>query len=478
MAEALIPHLAALADAHPGLSGVQLVDDGAESLELRLRLIAAARTQIDLQYYIWANDNAGRQLLAALAAAAARGVHVRLLLDDHGTSGLDAPLAALAASPRIEVRMFNAFRFRSPKWLNFLWDFRRLNRRMHNKSLIVDGTAAIIGGRNIGDEYFSVDHTTLAADLDALGIGAVAADVAADFERYWAAPVSMPIGMLVKGQGAFPATRLPEPPPQPLPWHPDASAFDWVRVQMISDDPAKITDSAPPAALWLPQLLAALGPLDTRLSLISAYFVPTEAGLALLEGLAANDVNVQILTNSFRSNNVALAHAGYAPVRARLLAAGIRLWEMKGARSDRTELGLVPRRLRRTTGTDKRASLTAFFRTSASALHAKTFVADGERLFVGSMNFDPRSWHLNTEIGFLIDSPALAGRVEDRLAAMLPDFAWEVKAVPARGLSRLWSRSRLEWHDQASVSAHEPFTHPGQRAALRFLGWLPIAWLL
>jgi putative cardiolipin synthase len=478
MAEALIPHLAALAAAHPGLSGVRLIDDGAEALDLRLQLIAAARTRIDLQYYIWADDKAGHQLLAALADAAARGVHVRLLLDDHGTSGLDAALAALVALPHIEVRLFNAFRLRSPKWLNFLWDFRRLNRRMHNKCLIVDGTAAIIGGRNIADEYFSVDHPALAADLDALGIGAVAADVAADFERYWASPVSTPIGMLVKGQGALPSTSPPEPPPQPLPWHPEASAFDWVPVQMISDDPAKITDSAPDAALWLPQLLAALGPLNTRLFLVSAYFVPTEAGIALLERLAASGVDVQVLTNSFRSNNVALAHAGYAPVRARLLAAGIRLWEMKGTRTDRTELGLVPRRLRRPTGAEGKASLTAFFRTSASALHAKTFVADGDRLFVGSMNFDSRSWHLNTEIGFLIESPALAARVEARLAAMLPGFAWEVKRAPARGLSRLWSRTRLEWHDEATVSAHEPFTHAGHRAALRLLGLLPIAWLL
>lgn len=453
--------LARHAAAHPGLSGVSLVDDGAEALALRLRLIEAARSRIDLQYYIWRNDGAGHLLLSALVAAARRGVEVRLLLDDHGTSGLDGPLAALAALPGVEVRLFNAFRLRAPKWLNFLWDFRRLNRRMHNKCLVVDGLAAIIGGRNIGDEYFEDDHPALAADLDVLGVGAVAREVDADFELYWASPAAVPVGQLVRHAGPLPGALLP-----PLaPWQPDASAFDWVSVRMISDDPAKIFDAAAPAALWLPQLLSALGPVRARLLLVSAYFVPMTDGIALFRRLVANGVEVQVLTNSLRSNNVALAHAGYLPARRQLLAAGVRLWEMKGRTSDRSELGLMPRRLKRREG---RGEPTSFFRSSASALHAKTFVADGERLFIGSMNFDPRSWRLNTEIGFLIECPAMAARVEARLAAMLPTFAWEVKLV----------NGRLQWHGRSTVHNTEPFTRWWQRAVLRVVSWLPVLWLL
>ena len=470
---ALMAQLAALAAAHPGLSGVRLVDDGSEALELRLMLMAAAQRRIDVQYYIWRDDVAGRRLLAALVAAARRGVVVRLLLDDHGTGGLDGPLAALAQLPGVEVRLFNAFRLRRPKWLNFVWDFSRLNRRMHNKCLVVDGLASVIGGRNIGDEYFEDAHPALAADLDVLGVGAVAAEVDADFERYWAAPAATPIAQLVSRAG-----RLPEAGATPqTPWCPQDTDFDWVSVRMISDDPAKISGQAAPAALWLPQLLAALGPVQSRLLLVSAYFVPMDIGVDVFERLVAQGVDVQVLTNSLRSNNVALAHAGYAPARRRLLAAGVRLWEMKGRLSDRPALGLVPGPLKRSRPRNK-GETTAFFRTSASALHAKTFVADGRRLFVGSMNFDPRSWRLNTEIGFLIECPAMATRVETRLAAMLPAFAWEVKLAPARGLSRVWAGTQLFWHGRSTVHAREPFTRWWQRAVLRLVGWLPVAWLL
>jgi putative cardiolipin synthase len=237
---------------------------------------------------------------------------------------------------------------------------------------------------------------------------------------------------------------------------------------MISDDPAKITGAAPPAALWLPQLLAALGPVRRRLLLVSAYFVPMEQGAAVFERLVADGVAVTVLTNSLRSNDVALAHAGYAPMRRRLLKAGVKLWEMKGRAADRSELGLVPRKLKRRE-TRAKSEATAFFKTSASALHAKTFVADGERLFIGSMNFDPRSWRLNTEMGFLIESPALAEQVEARLADRLPAFAWRVEMADG---------GQLRWHGRQAVHRREPFTHWWQRAVLMIASWLPLVWLL
>jgi putative cardiolipin synthase len=172
-------------------------------------------------------------------------------------------------------------------------------------------------------------------------------------------------------------------------------------------------------------------------------------------------VRVDVLTNSLLSNNVALVHAWYAPWRQRLIAAGVKLWEMRGAAGHRARLGLVPRRLRRN------GDPTSFFRSSASALHAKTFIADGRFLFVGSMNFDPRSWRLNTELGFLIDSPALASRLETVLDASLPHFAWAVEAPGGR----------LAWREDDRLIQPEPGTNLAIRTLFRALGQLPLGHL-
>jgi cardiolipin synthase C len=197
--------LARLCAAHPDQSGLQLLDDGPTALAVRMALIRRAQTSIDVQYYIWRDDVAGRLLLDELAAAAARGVRVRLLLDDFGCAAVEYLLAAL---PGLEVRLFNPARLRWPRWPNALFDFARLNRRMHNKSLTVDGIATVIGGRNIGDEYFDAGHVQLAADLDALAIGAIAGDVAADFQRYWDCPEAVTLALLVRA-GARPLPPAP-----------------------------------------------------------------------------------------------------------------------------------------------------------------------------------------------------------------------------------------------------------------------------
>ena len=459
--------LARLSDAHPGLSGVQLLDDGPAALSVRIALVRRAQRRIDAQYYIWRLDVAGRLLLDELVAAAARGVEVRLLLDDFGAPGFDR-----LALPGIALRLFNPGRLRRWRWLNALFDFPRLNRRMHNKSLVVDGVACVIGGRNIGDEYFDEGHPALTADLDVLAIGAITADVAADFERYWASAAAVPVARL-----GMPAAALPPPDacalrdryraaadsPATAAMVDAADDFTWAPVAMLADPPEKIAAAAPEDRLLLPRLLAALGPVRRRLLLVSAYFVPTQEGAALLGALAAGGVQVEVLTNSQASNNVALVHAWYAPWRRRLLAAGVRLWEMRGLAGQRTTLGLVPRRLRERLGL--RPDATSFFRSSASELHAKTFIADGRWLFVGSMNFDPRSWKLNTEMGFLIDSPALAGQLEAMLDASLPRFAWQVAL----------DGGALAWRGDGQTLSREPGTNALQRLAFRLLGLLPLA---
>ena len=461
--------LATLCTAHPGLSGVQLLDDGPAALAVRIALVRRARISIDAQYYIWQPDVSGRLLLEELAAAAARGVRVRLLLDDFGSPRIPPLLPDL---PGLELRMFNPVRLRWPRWLNWLFDFPRLNRRMHNKSLTVDGIAAIIGGRNIGDEYFDATHPGLAADLDVIAIGAIAAETTANFGHYWHSPAAVP-------HAAVPGAVLPPGEDSPVRQTCLAAAaspataamidasddFIWAGVRILSDPPGKISGDAAEMALLLPQLLAALGPVTRHFLLVSAYFIPTPAVAALLGTLARQGVQVDVLTNSLLSNNVSLVHAWYAPWRRRLLAVGVRLWEMRGAAGARARLGLVPRnllvRLRRPPGTH------SFFRSSASALHAKTLVADGRWLFVGSMNVDERSLHLNTEMGFLIDSPALASRLEAGLTAGLPRFAWAVEALPGG----------LAWRDGDRLLQPEPGTTAPLRLAIRLLGLLPLGHL-
>ncbi|MET0179015.1 MAG: phospholipase D-like domain-containing protein, partial [Novosphingobium sp.] len=182
---------------HPGRTGLHLLSDGLDAFAARLLLVRAAEATLDLQYYIWHGDRTGTLLLEALHAAAERGVRVRLLVDDNGIAGLDRVLAALDGHPRIAVRIFNPFRIRFPKAVGYLVDFHRLNRRMHNKSVIVDGAVTVIGGRNIGDEYFGAGDGALFADLDVLAVGSAVGAVADDFERYWCAASAYPAAQIL-----------------------------------------------------------------------------------------------------------------------------------------------------------------------------------------------------------------------------------------------------------------------------------------
>lgn len=464
----LAAHCAGLAAGHGGLSGVQLLEDGPDSLALRIHLVRAACQTLDLQYYIWRDDAAGLLLIDELAAAAARGVRIRLLLDDIGTVGLDADLAALARHPGIEVRLFNPQRWRRFRWLNGLIEFSRLNRRMHNKLFLADGSAAILGGRNIGDEYFHPAHRALQADLDVLAIGPVTAGIAADFERYWSSAAAMPLDDVVRR-----ARALPVVPGGALRASYEAALassdiagfldsdddFQWASVRLFSDDPAKALGALPEAALMATRLLEALGPFRKSLLLVSAYFVPLPRGVATLSSLCRAGIEVDIITNSLRTNNVIPVHAGYAPSRAALLQAGVRLWEMRqpGRRQPR------PRPRRRWWQGGR------LLQSSASELHVKALVADREQLFIGSLNFDPRSWWLNTEVGLLITHPDLAARVHSSLTTQIAATGWRVSL----------DRGRLRWESAGGEVHHvEPEAGLWRRLAAALLAPLPFKGLL
>ncbi|MBO1241188.1 phospholipase D family protein [Bordetella holmesii] len=457
---------------HPGLAGIHALADAYDAFAARMLLARAAQRTLDVQYYIWHDDMTGTLLLEALHQAAERGVRVRLLLDDNGTSDLDATLAALAQHPHIEVRLFNPFVVRRPKVIGYLTDFKRLNRRMHNKSFTADNQVTILGGRNVGDEYFGATDSVLFADLDVLAVGPVVQEVCADFDRYWNSPPAYPVEQIL---GAAPAGELGRlaRTARRLEGDPKADAYikvlsqtplvhqllqgelplEWSPASMVSDDPAKTLGQARPEALLTYQLKTVIGEPQAHVDLVSPYFVPTTQGTEAFCALARRGVQVRVLTNALEATDVSAVHSGYARRRKDLLASGVQLFEM-----------------RRTGGAMQRNRSLGPFGSSGSSLHAKTFAIDGHSVFVGSFNFDPRSAHLNTELGVVIESPALAQSICQSFDTQIPAGAYHV---------RLDERGRLYWLEPTTGGTfirhdREPGASLWQRFAVWILSLLPL----
>ncbi|MDR5902006.1 phospholipase D family protein [Halomonas icarae] len=464
-------------DQHPERSGIYPLSDAHEAFAARVLLAEAAEQTLDLQYYIWHNDTSGGLLFDAVRRAADRGVRVRLLLDDNNTVGLDDTLAALDAHPGIEVRLFNPFVVRSPRSIGYVTDFFRANRRMHNKTFTIDNQITIIGGRNVGDEYFGATRGVLFSDLDVMAIGPVVQDVSDDFDRYWHSESSYPASRLLASAGreglaqmaaeAEQARRLPRS--QSYLAALEASdlvsglvrgdlAFEWASTWMVSDDPSKGLGQAEEEQLLTGRLGELLSAPTRQFDLVSPYFVPMKEGTEWLAGLAAQGVQVRVLTNSLEATDVTAVHAGYAKRRRDLLEAGVELFELKRS-------GVMD--------VITHSSPFGRFGSSGSSLHAKTFAVDKEWAFVGSFNFDPRSARLNTEIGFLIESPMLATAMDDAFDNRVAGQSYRVK---------LADDGHLVWHEQTQqggvIHRTEPNTGPLRRAAVKVMSWLPIEWLL
>jgi putative cardiolipin synthase len=462
--------VAPLAAAHPGACGIFPLPNARGAFAARALLARAAERTLDVQYYIWHADLSGTLLFKALADAADRGVRVRLLLDDNNTAGLDPVLAALDSHPNIEIRLFNPLAGRKARGANYATDFGRLNRRMHNKSFTADNQATIIGGRNVGDEYFGATEGVAFADLDVLAVGPVVREVSDDFDRYWASPSAYPAARLIAPAKPGEALKLAEAAAR-VEQDPEAQSYlaalndtpfirqlserrlelEWTTVGLVSDAPAKGLGQAPPDELLPRKLKRIIGSPATTLDLISPYFVPTAAGVESLAALARQGVKVRILTNSLEATDVSAVHAGYAKRRKALLRAGITLYEIKRAAG---------------TAVPQRAGPSG---SSGTSLHAKTFAVDGCRVFIGSFNFDPRSARLNTEMGFVIDSPALARKTGDAFDAGIPAAAYEV---------RLSERGELIWIERQDgrevVRDSEPGAGFWRKAWVGFLSILPI----
>ncbi|MHA7882961.1 phospholipase D-like domain-containing protein [Nitratireductor rhodophyticola] len=458
--------------AHPGKTGVLPLADGKDALASRLALIEHAQSSIDAQYYIWHDDTSGILLLAALREAAARGVRVRLLLDDNGVPGLDAHMASLNALPNFHIRLFNPSTVRRPKLLGYTFDFFRMNRRMHNKSFIVDGAAAIVGGRNIGDEYFQIGEAFY-VDMDVLATGAILPETAAVFDEYWNSASVYGVETIIPGSGDLQAFEarvaqvrsseeahavLAELESSAERYAGGGEALEWTDVQLVADDPVKGEGIATRDQLMIMRLGAILGEAQERLDLISAYFVPGKIGSSYFSDLAKAGRQVRILTNALNTTDVLLVHSGYAKYRRGLLEAGVKLYELKlrGGVTQGSEIQLKP------------------FGLSGASLHAKTFAVDGERIFIGSFNFDPRSAILNCEMGFLIDSENMARRISEGFDGRLGLVSYQPRLTPEDKMVWVEERQRQD----PVIYQEEPGATWFQQVATVVAGWLPVEWLL
>lgn len=464
-----------LMDQHPGTSGVAGLQDGAAAFAARLLLIDAAEQSLDVRYYIWQKDITGMLLLEAVQRAAERGVRVRLLLDDNGTPELDPELAEMDAHENIEVRLFNPFMLRSPRMVSYVLDFGRINRRMHNKSLTVDGVVTVVGGRNVGDIYFSRSEGVNYVDLDVVAIGKVAGDVSVDFDQYWASPSAVPVAdvltptpedggildasvaqikALPGGEAYADSVRASKLMDELLD---EARGFEWVPVQMVSDNPVKGQGAAQDDDLMMMRLIKLLPKPKVEVSVISAYFVPGNRFTDVLTAWAGEGIRVRTLTNAQEATDVLPVHSGYVPYRDRLIDGGVEVYELK---SDQVKPDLLEQ--------------FGLVGSSNTSLHAKTFEIDGQHIFIGSFNFDPRSARLNTEMGFLIDSSRLAGGMARGLDRQLPERAYQVQRGENGELH--WTETDREGAER--IYPREPGTTALSRAVVWTMGLLPIQWLL
>lgn len=465
------------APADSSLSAFRLLESSLEAFAARIAVVNGAERTLDLQYYIFDADETGLFLVERLVAAADRGVRVRLLIDDMYAHGVEKSLAVFDSHPNIELRIFNPWTQRGSfgRGLEFVTT-PRLNHRMHNKLFIGDGTVAIFGGRNIADEYFDLHADFEFKDLDVVAIGPVATEGSRLFDAFWNGPDAIPVSglkpqpeterALADGRARL-ATHREEMKSSP---YADAirstelvkelseQSGRWIfaRAQVLGDTPDKTTRAGEPD--WKGSLGEAVDDVffgATRQVIASSpYFVPRDKGTDRLCELAAGGVEVVILTNSFAANDVGLVHAGYAKYRPRLVDCGVKLFELR-RRQSTAEVG-----------DDGRA-----FGSANASLHAKTFVVDRERVFIGSLNLDPRSIALNTEVGVLIESVELAEHVAASILTLTaPEWAYRISRDEAESL--IWISEDAEGNEV--IERHDPDTSAWKRFTNGLAGLLPI----
>ncbi|WP_457968967.1 phospholipase D family protein [Pseudomonas sp. R4-84] len=451
---------------HEGRSGFRLLSDSSEAFTARAELIRNAQSSLDLQYYIVHDGISTRMLVDELLKAADRGVRVRILLDDTTSDGQEETIATLAAHPNVQIRLFNPLHLGRAtgvtRGLGRLFNLSLQHRRMHNKLWLADNSMAIVGGRNLGDEYFDAEPNLNFTDIDLLGVGPVAEQLGHSFDQYWNSALSKPIEQFMahrptaqdladsrlrlqasldqthkENQALYQQLTTYKTQPRLDTWR---SQLIWAWNQALWDAPSKVLsrDEPDPQLLLTTQLGPELTGVSKELIMISAYFVPGQPGLVYLTSRADAGVSVSLLTNSLEATDVPAVHGGYAPYRKALLQHGVRLFELRRQPGDN--------------GSSPHLFYSKSYGESDSSLHSKAIIFDRQKSFIGSFNFDPRSVLWNTEVGVLVDSPELADQVRElALQGMAPTLSYQARL----------EEGRMVWTTEDNGKLHDLDREPG-----------------
>jgi cardiolipin synthase C len=466
----------AASERHQDESGYHIINSGIDGFVTRMQMIDAAERTIDMQYFIFRGDETGLLIAEALERAADRGVRVRILVDDGDTVAGDQKILALGRKPNIEVRIFNPFDYRGHnaflRHLDFAIHKGRLDYRMHNKLMVVDNSVALVGGRNIGAQYFQVEPDSQFADDDAFAAGTIAAILSKTFDRYWNSEFAVPAASLPlpkersaeakvsfeDGGTDYRARIASGKPLQDL--ITDDAALHWAKATVMCDSPDKkdVEQRKKRGHLMAPEVTQAMHEADNELLIVSPYFVPSESEIALLADLRQRNARVRILSNSLESAPALSAQSGYNKFRIRLLESGVQLYEVRARLSSNRGSGQTR----------------AISRYGNYSLHAKLYVMDREHFYIGSMNYDQRSWRINTEVGLLIENRDLAEEMARRFDAMVsPEAAYQVLLdTDSKGRPHLRWTTEMD-HREIELT-REPSRGFWQRTKVEFLQLLPL----
>ena len=444
-----------------GLSGFYPLKEGLDALGMRLRMAEVAEKSLDLQYFLMKNDTVGAVMANALLKAADRGVRIRFLLDDVFTTVSDDIFLLINQHPNIEIRIFNPISRRGLFALNVVGQFAQANRRMHNKSFTADNCVSIVGGRNIADEYFQLKSDVVFVDFDVLAVGPVVSEISHSFDTYWNHSMAVPIEQFIDAKNSDDLETVRQE---------IALEFDRIYdtvyekaynsqlvknfldgsqplfaapARVLADSPDKLVNDVNEIHMRLiSDLFDVIRKAEKEVVFISPYYVPGEGGVRFVRGLVEKGVRVVILTNSLASNNHVLVHAGYARYRRDVINAGVELFEIRAnAARDLSYDESGPEFL---------------------TLHTKAVLIDRKKIFVGSLNLDPRSFELNAEMGLLIESEAMVESLMKNINKNLATKAYRVLVN---------DHGNLEWHciidNQKVIETKEPLTS----GWLRFKAW-------
>jgi putative cardiolipin synthase len=431
-----------------------------DGLIARVDLIENAHETLDAQYYEWASDRVGTYLLNSVLRAADRGVHVRLLVDDLHIGSRTKSIASLREHKKVDIRLYNPLQHRKnavARGLEFARRFRRLGRRMHNKLLIADGDAAIVGGRNIADPHFGLHDSMNLIDYDVLLVGAPVEKLCSIFDSYWASAATV---QDTASSDSDDLSRARSDLAQRMSAQSDLNKlldrigehqtdhrrydFGGSDITVTADEP-KQTEA--PLAVHQ-ALVRAAGDARESVTIVTPFFVPGDADISLYSQWTSRGLDVRVLTNSLASNPGTIANSGYRKGRPRLLEAGLDLFELRSDASSKDEWEIPP--------------------TSAPllGLHAKLYIVDRRRVILGSANLDPRSRRINTEMTITIESEVFAQNIERAVDGLIaPSNAWAVKAA---------ADGSLTWVSEGGVLTRQPARGLWQRIVDGVAGRLPI----